>query len=172
MNIHSNSIKNNKRAIVFILLLAILISLYILVSYIDSKKVFSSEIKLDNLLDDMEICIGGEAVGIKILATGVLVMESEINKDIFTGDIILEVNEIPIDSNKSLISEIQKANGNKVILKIQRNNEIKEVAVIPIFSKNTNMYELGLWVKDSSAGVGTVSFTIKNPTYLLLWGME
>jgi len=158
MNIHSNSIKNNKRAIVFILLLAILISLYILVSYIDSKKVFSSEIKLDNLLDDMEICIGGEAVGIKILATGVLVMESEINKDIFTGDIILEVNEIPIDSNKSLISEIQKANGNKVILKIQRNNEIKEVAVIPIFSKNTNMYELGLWVKDSSAGVGTVSF--------------
>lgn len=110
MKIHSISIKNNRRTIAFIVLLSFLILSYVIVSYIESKSVFSNEIKLDNILKNMDICLGGEAVGIKILATGVLVMESESNSNIMIGDIILEINNIPIDSNNDLISEIQKAN--------------------------------------------------------------
>jgi len=158
MKIHSISIKENKKTIIFSLLLAFLVISYIVVSYIESKAAISNEAKFDNMLDDMEICIGGEAVGIKILATGVLVMESEKNADISVGDIILEVNSTPIDSNTALISEVQKANGNNVSLKINRNGEIQKITVKPEYSEVTKMYELGLWVKDSSAGVGTISF--------------
>ena len=158
MKIHSISIKNKKKAIVFSLLLCFLIISYITVSYIESKAAFSNEAKLDDVLKDMDICLGGEAVGIKILATGVLVMESEVNQNIMIGDIILEINNTPIDSNNALISEIQKSNGEPVELKIERNGQIKKISVKPDFSETTKMYELGLWVKDSSAGVGTVSF--------------
>lgn len=158
MKLHSISIKNKKKAVIFTLLLSFLIISYIVVSYIESKAAFSNEAKLDSILKEMDICLGGEAVGIKILATGVLVMESENHKDIMVGDIILEINNTPIDSNNALISEIQKANGDAVNLKIKRNGEIKNILVKPEYSSASKLYELGLWVKDSSAGVGTISF--------------
>lgn len=158
MKTHSISVKDNKKVIIFSLLLIFLIFSYVIVSYIESKAAFSNEAKLDKMLKDMEICLGGEAVGIKILATGVLVMESENNNNIHIGDIILEINNIPIDSNNLLISELQKANGNQVSLKVNRNGEIKNITATPSYSETSKMYELGLWVKDSSAGVGTISF--------------
>lgn len=158
MKIHSISINANKKTITFLFLLIFLILSYIIVSYIESKAAFSSESELNDTLKNMEICVGGEAVGIKILSTGVLVMESEHNNDILVGDIILAVNNTPIDSNTALISEIQKSNGEKVTLKIDRNGKIKDISVKPKYSDINNIYELGLWVKDSSAGVGTVSF--------------
>lgn len=157
MNIKTINIKN-KRIIVFSLLLIFLIISYIIVGYVESKATFSDENALASTLKDMEICIGGEAVGIKILATGVLVMDNNNHPNLSIGDVILKINDTPIDSNNALISEIQKANGEKVSLKIDRNGEIKNITVKPEFSETSNMYELGIWVKDSSAGVGTISF--------------
>jgi len=158
MKKHSMSININKKTISFCFLLTFLIISYIIVSYIESKAAFSNEAKLDNMLDKMDIVVGGEAVGIKILATGVLVMDAEKQPNLLVGDIILEVNNTPIDSNSALISEVQKANGNKISLKVDRNGEIKNITVNAEYSETNNMYELGLWVKDSSAGVGTISF--------------
>lgn len=158
MKIQSFSIHKNKKTIAFVFLLGFLILSYIIVSYIESKAAFADEATIDNVLKNAEICLGGEAVGIKILSTGVLVMESEENKNIHIGDIILEINDVPIDSNSALISEIQKSNGQDIELKIQRDDELKNILVTPNYSETTKMYELGLWVKDSSAGVGTISF--------------
>lgn len=157
MKIHAMLAKN-KKAVIFTLLLSFLVASYILVSYMESKTTFSNEEKIEDMVKNMEICLGGEAIGIKILSTGVLVMENEGNSNIMIGDIILEVNNTPIDSNNGLISEIQKSNGKLVNLKINRNGELKNIQVAPNYSVVNNMYELGIWVKDSSAGVGTISF--------------
>ena len=157
MNIKLTSVKN-KKILAFSSLLLFLVISYILVSCIEAKAAFSSENKLNNAIKDMEICVGGEAVGIKILATGVLVMESNNQPLLSVGDIILEINNIQIDSNNELISEVQKSNGENVKLKINRNGSIKNITVKADYSETTKMYELGLWVKDSSAGVGTISF--------------
>lgn len=158
MKIQSISVNINKKTISFLILLAFLITSYVVVSYIESKAAFSNNSKTATILNDMEICLGGEAAGIKILSTGVLVMESENSPNILVGDIILEINNTPIDSNDSLISELQKANGEKINLKVKRDNEIKNISVTPKYSEISKKYELGLWVKDSSAGVGTISF--------------
>lgn len=157
MNIKTINIKD-KKIIAFISLLLFLIIAYVTVAFIESKTVFSSDAKLENTLKDMEICIGGEAVGIKILATGVLVMGVEEQPQLSVGDIILEINGTEIDSNSELVSEVQKANGENINLKIDRNGEIKNITVQATYSNTSNIYELGLWVKDSSAGVGTISF--------------
>lgn len=158
MNFKSINIKNSKRLITFCVLLLFLVFSYIIVSFIEAKTTFSDESKLENALKDMEICLGGEAVGIKILATGVLVMGIEDTSPLSIGDIILEINNIPIDTNDALIKEIQKSQDNDVLLKINRDGELKAVSIKPKYSETTKMYELGLWVKDSSAGVGTISF--------------
>ena len=158
MNIHFITIKNSKKILSFIFLLIFLIIAYIIIGLMETKSAFSSESKLNSKLKDMEICIGGEAVGIKILATGVLVMGVENQPDLSIGDIILEVNDTPIDSNKALVEQVQKLNGKDISLKINRDGEIKKVVVGAEYSNITKMYELGIWVKDSSAGVGTISF--------------
>ena len=157
MNIRTINIKD-RRTIAFASLLLFLVISYIIVAFIESKTTFSGETKFEDTLKDMEICIGGEAVGIKILATGVLVMGIEEQPNLSIGDIILEINNVQIDSNSELISEVQKANGQNISLKIDRNGEIKKITVKASYSDTSKMYELGLWVKDSSAGVGTISF--------------
>ena len=47
-------------------------------------------------------------------------------------------------------------------LTIKRDNKEKEVDITPIYNPKKDSYELGLWVKDSSAGVGTITFYEKN----------
>ncbi len=169
MNIKAINLKKNKKIIVFSALLIFLIFSYVVVAYVESRAAFSSENNLNTLLKDMEICVGGEAVGIKILATGVLVMGTENQPNLSIGDIILEVNGTAIDSNAGLITEVQKSNGEEIKLKIDRNGEIKNISVTADYSETSKMYELGLWVKDSSAGVGTISFyDKKNMTFASL----
>lgn len=157
MNIKTLNFKD-KKIISFIFLLLFLIAAYIVVGFVESKAAFSNESELDNILKNMEICVGGEAVGIKILATGVLVMGVENQPKLSIGDIILEINNVPITSNAELVNEVQKANGKNISLTVDRNGEIKYININATYSDTSKLYELGLWVKDSSAGVGTVSF--------------
>lgn len=170
MKIQTLDISNKKKAITFVFLLLFLIFSYILVSYIEAKAAFSSETKLGDSLKNMEICLGGEAVGIKILATGVLVVGIDNTSPLLIGDIILEINGVAIDSNDALISEVQKAeNKESISLKVNRDNQLITVNVKATYSESSNTYELGLWVKDSSAGVGTISFyDRKNNTFASL----
>ena len=47
--------------------------------------------------------------------------------------------------------------GQPLDLTISRNDKTMFLKINPIISENTGEYKLGLWVKDSSAGVGTVT---------------
>ena len=89
----------------------------------------------------------------------VIDIENE-DTDLKVGDIILKVNGKSIESNNELIEQINK--DNKLILSVKRDNEEKELEITPIYNPSTKSYELGLWVKDSCAGVGTITFYEKN----------
>lgn len=112
-------------------------------------------------LKEKEYCIGGEVVGIKLLASGVLVMGVEREElPLQIGDIILEVNGNKIETDAEL--EKYASLGETLELSVSRNEEILKFSVEPKLNENTNTYRLGLWVKDSSAGVGTVTFYEKD----------
>lgn len=154
-------IEENKRIIYLVGILMVLVGVYISVTYMESGAAFNEESKLDKLLSNMEIVVGGEVTGIKILSTGVLVIEvpDKLKDKIKVGDVILEVDGFSIESNKQLIERLQITKGKEVTLKIDRKGKIENVRVTPTLSKVENgLYEVGLWVKDSSAGVGTISF--------------
>ncbi|MDD2628452.1 MAG: SpoIVB peptidase S55 domain-containing protein [Clostridia bacterium] len=85
-------------------------------------------------------------------------METENQADVQMGDIILEVNNTSIESNRELVEYVQKSEGKSIKLKIDRNGKKKNVTVDPKYSEKSKTFELGIWVKDSSAGVGTISF--------------
>ena len=112
----------------------------------------------------------GNIAGVKLYTNGVLVVGmSEIqgednrkykpyeNTGIEEGDTIIKVNDTHINSTDDLIECVNMSNGNEVKIKYLHDEETKECSMVPVKS-NDNEYKLGLWVRDSAAGVGTVTF--------------
>ena len=146
-----------KNIIICILISLVLITIFF--SYNKDIAVMSNNKISKDILNNMEIILGGEAIGIKLLATGVLVVGFDrYDTDLNIGDIILEVNNNKIETNEELIKYAKQSKGENLKFKINRQGDIKNINILPIFNKVNNDYKLGLWVKDSSAGVGTITF--------------
>ncbi len=62
-----------------------------------------------------------------------------------------------VDGNEEFSNMINNSNGSKVCLKIKRRDKIMEKVISPVKGED-GVYHAGLWVRDSSAGIGTVSF--------------
>ena len=112
----------------------------------------------------------GNIAGVKLYTNGVLVVGmSEIegkdnkkykpyeNTGIEEGDTIVKINKEEISSTNALIEVVNMSQGNEVKVEYIHEDEIKECSITPI-ETSSNEYKLGLWVRDSAAGVGTVSF--------------
>ncbi|WP_066893144.1 SpoIVB peptidase [Clostridium nigeriense] len=138
-----------------------------LLGLIPIKSVSVSKIK------DLEVYPGGVNVGIKISTKGVLVvghsdiesLEGKVESPAKTsgielGDIITKLDGKEIENSTDLSKKIRDLEKNKVSIEYMRNgiNEIKDVKL----EKENNEYKLGLWVRDSTAGIGTLTFYDKN----------
>lgn len=122
---------------------------------------------------DIEVYPGGISIGVKINNKGALVVGySDISTHdglsespgkiagIELGDIIEEVNGENIETCSDLISKVKTCRNDELTVKILRgNSEItKKVPLI----KEDNEYKIGLWVRDSTAGIGTLTFYDKD----------
>jgi stage IV sporulation protein B len=111
----------------------------------------------------------GKAVGVKLFAQGVLVvatsdLESEgqtlspaRTSGLQEGDIILQANEEPLDSTEELQSLLQKNGSEPVRLAVQRGSSALEMTTQPAQGED-GVWRLGAWIRDSMAGIGTVTF--------------
>ena len=112
----------------------------------------------------------GNVAGVKLYTNGVLVVGmSEIegkdnkkykpyeNTGIEEGDTIIKINEEEIGSTNDLIEVVNMSQGNEIKVKYIHEDTTKECSITPV-ETSSNEYKLGLWVRDSAAGVGTVSF--------------
>ena len=112
----------------------------------------------------------GTPFGIKMLTDGVVVIEVSsfetkhgvsspaYDSGIRKGDIIKKVNDNYVGSNKDIEEIIADSNGSEITIEVLRDDEIKTVNVTPELCVADNSYRAGLWVRDSSAGIGTVTF--------------
>lgn len=123
-----------------------------------------------NVIEDVEVIPVGEIVGIKLYTNGVLVVgtasiegsDGKIYKPyqecgIQEGDSITHINGKEIASTEDMMEEINVLADNSVELTFIHDNEIKTGKIVPVKNKE-NVYKIGLWVRDSAAGVGTVTF--------------
>lgn len=110
----------------------------------------------------------GIPVGIYLKTDGILVVgTSEIktkdNKTISpsknilkSGDYIQKVNQTTIKDKNSFIHLLQKNKDKSLNLTICRNNEVLQVTSTPVLN-NENRYMLGIWARDDSHGIGTLT---------------
>jgi stage IV sporulation protein B len=126
-----------------------------------------------NVVTSKSYYIGGELIGIALNTNGILVLgngtvtrkngtEVSPAKGILkSGDYILAVDEKAISDKEEFISIIQECEGRSLTLTVLRNDVEIDVVVKPVLA-NDGTYKIGAWVRDDTAGVGTLTFI--NPT--------
>ncbi len=122
------------------------------------------------VIDDMSVKLLGEPFGIKIYTDGVLVVNMSdvdaaggnvnpaMRAGIRIGDTIKSINGVAMRSNEDVSRIVEASDGTPMTFIIERENIVKTVTVTPEFSKSAGAYRIGLWVRDSTAGIGTLTF--------------
>lgn len=122
-----------------------------------------------NFSPDKKINAVGKAVGICVNSKGVLVLgvgkvkgedaESvEPALDILkSGDNIVEINDTKIRTKEELTSVVESSDGNIKVKFIRNNIEyVRDVKAIK--AAEDGKYKIGVWVRDSTQGIGTVTY--------------
>ncbi len=106
------------------------------------------------------LCPGGQAFGMKIRQSGVTVTaisdpQSPLAKQVNVGDILLSLNGEAIEGVTDLCQKLQAAKGT-LSLTLLRGKEKKTLLIHAIPSAEG--YRLGIEVKDTAAGIGTITY--------------
>ncbi len=112
-------------------------------------------------LDEKEYILGGEIVGIKLYAKGLMCIDLEEESPgkaagLKKGDIILSADGKEFKNSSEFIKIIKGSQGD-IKITFDRDGKISDTLIKPIFDEDGNG-KIGLWVRDSIAGVGTVTF--------------
>ncbi len=119
-------------------------------------------------MPEKKVEVVGRTVGICVDTKGVLVLgvgqvKSVDSKEytpckgvIKSGDIILEIDNKKISNKEELVSAVK--NKTHINIKVMRKDKVFNADVSPIKSIDDNNYKLGLWVRDSTQGIGTITY--------------
>ena len=133
------------------------------------------------IVDQMHVVILGEPFGMKLYTKGVLVVDiTDVSTEsqtknpakeggIEVGDYILSVNSKKVSTNEDLVYLVENSHGEEMQFKILRDGKELTLYLTPVISKETGKYKLGIWVRDSSAGIGTLTFY--SPTTNVICGL-
>lgn len=78
------------------------------------------------------------------------------------GDVIVAVNDQKIETMGALNDALNGANGKKVTISVRRGDETLRLEVQPVLDKITNRYKIGVLIRDSVSGIGTVTYIEKD----------
>ena len=123
-----------------------------------------------NILEKTTVIPIGQVSGLKLYTNGVLVVGmSEIkgednlkykpyeNSGIEEGDRIVKIDGIEIKDTNHLIEIVDTSYGKSLEIEYIKNNEKLITEITPVKASDET-YKIGLWVRDSAAGIGTLTF--------------
>lgn len=125
------------------------------------------------VIPQIKLVPGGQSIGVLLHAEGVMIVGQSIVQDlngnkynpakdagILNGDVILRINGKTVSSDDQVAKIVNDAGrkGYEVNLAIKRKGKIMNKKVRPILCKETRRYRIGLYIRDSAAGVGTLTF--------------
>lgn len=125
-----------------------------------------------SILDDLKVVPGGQSIGVQLHTRGVLVVGHHVvsdqdkekspgeDADIKVGDVILEINGKSVKKMKDVKPHVEKAgeDDKPLDVTIKRGEETIERKLHPIYDQKDDKYQIGLYIRDSAAGIGTMSF--------------
>lgn len=124
------------------------------------------------LLVDTDVYVGGETVGFNLFSEGVICVGSNavVTKEgmqepikassLQDGDAIIKIEDIEINNIQDVdrIINLPTLAGKELKLTLKRNGEEIETSATPVYDLLSQKYKLGLWVRNSASGVGTLTY--------------
>ena len=74
------------------------------------------------------------------------------------GDVIETVNGKPVLNGEELIALVEESGGKDMHIAYRRDDQLQKTVLTPRKDKASGTYRIGAWVRDSTAGVGTLSY--------------
>lgn len=118
----------------------------------------------------MTLCPGGMAFGVKFTSKGLLVVGlSDVKADgktrnpareagLKVRDILLTADGEELSELSDFTKRVEQSGGSGIRLTLMRDGERQQTTLYPILSDGDGRYKAGLWLRDGSAGIGTVTF--------------
>jgi stage IV sporulation protein B len=126
-----------------------------------------------NVVPDLKVIPGGQTIGVKIKSAGILVVGHHLvttaqdqkvspgeEAKIQVGDLITKINGKESKDVSKVADLVKKAGESKTPLEltILRNNQELQLKLHTAYDIVDKSYRLGLYIRDSAAGVGTLTF--------------
>lgn len=110
----------------------------------------------------------GKTTGIKLFSEGTMIVGFEEiaqgsaspaqKAGLECGDVILSVNGKEVESNGSLTSIMSELEDGRAEVVYERSGEQKSCTVSAVYDKERERWMMGAWVRDSMAGIGTITY--------------
>ncbi len=132
-------------------------------------------------VDESYVYLIGKPFGIKLFTNGVLVVSlNEVKTEkggvcpakaagLKVGDSIISVDGQAVKNNEQLSEIIEQSAGREIDIIAERAGKKFRVSLQPVLSADSKTYKAGIWIRDSSAGIGTLTFY--SPTLNVIAGL-
>ncbi|MEN9406657.1 MAG: SpoIVB peptidase [Bacillota bacterium] len=114
---------------------------------------------------------GGQSIGVKMRSEGLMVVGyhrldtdkghvSPVVNSIKVGDTLIKIDDKPLKSIQEFLLAVNKAGKEQASLKITfiRNQAVYEVVVQPVYNLVDHAHQLGLYLRNTAMGIGTLTF--------------
>lgn len=128
---------------------------------------------LVNVVPQVKVIPGGQSIGVLLHSQGVIVvglsalLDEAGNKvnpaadaGIKEGDVILKIDGEAVRSDGQVRDMVARAGtaGQPLTMEVKHKEDVFTAKLKPVFCKETLRYRVGLMIRDSAAGVGTLTF--------------
>ncbi|WP_085523413.1 SpoIVB peptidase [Tuberibacillus sp. Marseille-P3662] len=121
---------------------------------------------------DLKLVPGGQSVGVQLSSKGVMVVGFHLIKTqqgekspgekagIQVGDIITKINGNQIESMSDVKKYVRQSgeSGEPLKLTVKRHDKVVKKELQPVKDKQSQKYRIGIYIRDSAAGIGTLTF--------------
>jgi stage IV sporulation protein B len=126
-----------------------------------------------DVLPTLKLIPGGHSIGVVLHSQGVIVVgHSPVltadgkyetpakDSGLLVGDVIVSLNGTPVQSDSQVAEMIDQSgkDGKSVDLLVKRGDSRIHLSVQSVLCADTKRYRIGLFVRDSAAGVGTLTY--------------
>lgn len=116
------------------------------------------------------VLLAGVPFGIKLYADGVIIVDmTDVDTDggnknpakeagLRTGDIITAIDGVTVIGNQEAAKIFENAQGRTLTLTVKRDGGEFETKLTPEYSVSSKTYKAGIWIRDSTAGMGMMTY--------------
>lgn len=153
---------------------------------------YHADVKLFNAIPVKSTCLkvnsrpyvvaSGEIIGLRLFTKGVMIVGvQEVatssgncnpvkTAGLQKGDVILKLDGKNVISSTQVESVITQSGGRSLEVDYSRNGKISTTKVTPVYCESEGKFKTGLWIRDSAAGIGTMTFYDKKSGFFACLG--